>query len=71
MLIVLMIAILVLALVLYACETNIVLLGAIGGVIASGFWLLHVWKENIEKREFEFLAAFTWMIFSIISFSHL
>lgn len=60
----------IIALALIMCLTgfNLITTSAVGGMIASGFWLLHVYYCGISKGPYEFLAAFSWFVFSMVVF---
>lgn len=45
--------------------TSSVIVGT-GGIIASSFWMYQVYLKGIKGNDFEFLAAFSWFIFSIV-----
>lgn len=57
-----------LALIMVAFGVNLITITAIGGIIASGFWIVHVYNLGIKERPYEFFAAFTWFIFSAMVF---
>lgn len=67
-LIVLSIGIIMFALLAFLLEIDLVITAAIGGALASAFWLIHVVKLGIMGRVYEFLAAFTWFVFSLVVF---
>jgi len=49
---------------------NLITTVAVGGLIASGFWIAHTFELGIKERPYEFLAAFAWFVFSLIVFMY-
>lgn len=56
------------ALILYVLDFTQNVVMAIGGVIGSGLWLYSLYKYGVGQTQYEWLAAFTWMVFSLLSF---
>lgn len=63
--IILSVLIVIIALLLVCFDCTLTTTCAIGGIIASSFWLYHVWLLGLKDRTYEFLAAFAWLVFSI------
>lgn len=60
--------IIALAILMCVFDFNIITTAAVGGLIASGLWIVHTLKHGVEERPYEFLAAFAWFVFSMVVF---
>ena len=57
--------IIILAFILLYFEYETSFISGLGGILASLSWIYFIFSSGLKGKEFEFLAAFIWAIFSI------
>ena len=62
----LLIFIILLGIIMFSCGFRKSVISGVGGILASSFWLIHLYyyHKNLMSFKFEFLSAISWFIFS-------